>query len=76
MAETSETSHPDRDVAEKKGFFTYLLDWGYRALLGLCALPALLSTVLAVAYFAHSASGHPSRLVEPTPAADPDIEHR
>lgn len=56
MTETSGGSHVDQGVIEQRGFIGILLDWGYRALLGLCALPALMSTIIVITYFAHSAS--------------------
>jgi len=57
MAETSETSHPEPGVTKKRGLLVILLDWGYRVLLGLCALPALMSALFVITYFAHSNSG-------------------
>jgi len=57
MTETSGECHPEagaRKLERRRGVY---LDWAFRVLLGLCALPSLASTVILVGYFAHDLPG-------------------
>lgn len=57
MAETSGGSRAEPGATKPKRRRGVYLDWAFRVVLGLCAIPSLMSTILVIAYFAHSSSG-------------------
>ncbi|MHC4520086.1 MAG: toxin-antitoxin system YwqK family antitoxin, partial [Planctomycetota bacterium] len=71
MAETSGGNRTDPGPARPDRRAGVFLDWAFRVVLGLCALPALASTVIVVQYFAHDSSALPKVLlgVLPVPLA-------
>jgi len=57
MTETSGGSHPEAGATKPERRRGVYLDWAFRVLLGLCALPSLMSTIIVVGYFAHDLPG-------------------
>ncbi len=57
MAETSGGDHSETGATKPKRRRGVYLDWAFRVLLGLFALPSLVSTIILFGYFAHDLPG-------------------
>lgn len=57
MAETSGGSHAEPGATKSERRRGMYLDWAFRVLLGFCALPSLMSTIIVIGYYAHDLPG-------------------